>query len=311
MKPSEIGDRTELAVMAAIASTGHRVLVPFSSYLRFDIAFDFHGRLIKVQCKSGRELKGAVVFETADRTAGVGRDYRDDADLFGVYCHGRQEAYLVPVNDVPRRSASLRLTVPRNKQKAGIRMAEPYLVKDGRLPDAVVQSFSRQTPGNSRARTRDNRPSRLTSSFIGHPLDRQMSMFECTLASTDVDIGDDMPIGVQLAADQAPVACCTPLAAPRIDEVSAQATAALFKALADPHRIRIVNLLANQEEPVCVCDVTAYLGLSQSTVSFHLKKLVNAGLLSREQRGTWAYYAIDPTAMTTLRDVVEPKGVSV
>jgi len=310
MGPSEIGARTELAVMAAIASTGHRVLLPFSSYLRFDTAFEFHGRLVKVQCKTGRELKGAVVFETADRTVGVGRDYRDDAELFGVYCHGRQEAYLVPVIDVPRRSASLRLTAPRNNQKAGIRMADQYLVRDGRLPDAVLQAFS-SSPGNSPARTRGNPPSRLTSSFNRHPLDRQMSMFECTLGSTDVDIGDDMAIPVQLAADEVAVACCTPLAAPRIDEASAQATAALFKALADPHRVRIVNLLANQDDAVCVCDVTAYLGLSQSTVSFHLKKLVNAGLLTREQRGTWGFYAIDPAAMTTLRDVVEPKGVSV
>ena len=119
-----------------------------------------------------------------------------------------------------------------------------------------------------------------------------------------------MAIPVQPAPDRLPVACCGPLAAARLDESSAQATAALFKALGDPQRVRIVNLLANQDVPVCVCDVTAYLGLSQSTVSFHLKKLVNAGLLTREQRGTWAYYAINAEAMTTLRDVVEPKGIS-
>ena len=113
-----------------------------------------------------------------------------------------------------------------------------------------------------------------------------------------------MAIPVQLAPDQMPVACCSPLTAPRIDDTSVQATATLFKALGDPHRVRIVNLLANQDGAVCVCDITAHLGLSQSTVSFHLKKLVNAGLLTRDQRGTWAYYSIDPKAMATLREVV-------
>ncbi len=120
-----------------------------------------------------------------------------------------------------------------------------------------------------------------------------------------------MAIPVLLAEDRVPVVCCSPLAAPTLDDTAAEATAALFKALGDPHRVRIVNLLlANPEQSVCVCDITTFLGLSQSTVSFHLKKLVNAGLLQREQRGTWAYYAIDPEAMRTLRDVVDARGVA-
>ena len=292
-------------MLAALAQAGLRVLVPFGGYHRFDLAFEDGEHLVKVQCKSGREHDGVIVFSTSDHTVGGSRDYRGDADLFGVYCHSRREVYLVPVTDVPRRAAHLRLVPPRNNQKAGIRMADPYLVPDGRLPDAVVQ---RLTPaGSTRNRTRGIRPSGITSSFI----DRQLSMFQCTVTSTNVDIGESMAIPVQLAADQMPVACCSPLAASRLDDTSAQATAALFKALGDPHRVRIVNLLANQDDPVCVCDVTAYLGLSQSTVSFHLKKLVNAGLINRDQRGTWAFYSIDPAAMTTLRDVVEPKGVSV
>jgi ArsR family transcriptional regulator len=135
-------------------------------------------------------------------------------------------------------------------------------------------------------------------------------MFECTLASTDVDIGDDMAIPVTLADAEIPVLCCSPLAAPKLSDDQATATATLFKALADPHRVRIVNLLSTADESVCVCDITAHLGLSQSTVSFHLKKLVSSGLLTREQRGTWAYYAIEPNALDTLTDVVRPKGVS-
>jgi ArsR family transcriptional regulator, arsenate/arsenite/antimonite-responsive transcriptional repressor len=95
-------------------------------------------------------------------------------------------------------------------------------------------------------------------------------------------------------------ACCAPLAAPTLSDQEAAATANLFKALADPHRVRIVNLLATRPGPVCVCEFTAPLGLSQPTVSHHLKKLTDAGLLTREQRGQWAYYALDRQAMARL-----------
>ena len=64
-----------------------------------------------------------------------------------------------------------------------------------------------------------------------------------------------------------------------------------------------MNLLATRAEPVCVCDFQALLGLAQPTVSHHLKKLVAAGLLTRTQRGTWAYYALEPGAMERLAAV--------
>ncbi|MDQ3940263.1 MAG: metalloregulator ArsR/SmtB family transcription factor [Actinomycetota bacterium] len=104
------------------------------------------------------------------------------------------------------------------------------------------------------------------------------------------------------------VACCSPLGAPRLTDDAADATAAVFKALADPHRVRIMNLLATSDDPVCVCDITEVLGLSQSTTSFHLKKLVSSGLIGREQRGTWAYYSVDRKALERLTDVVQVKG---
>lgn len=104
-----------------------------------------------------------------------------------------------------------------------------------------------------------------------------------------------------------PVACCTPIAAPKLGAEEAAATAAVFKALGDPHRVRILNLLANSDQPICVCDVTAHLDVAQATASFHLKKLVTAGLLRREQRGTWAFYSIDHAALDGLRSVVETK----
>src|SRR5512133_3204569 len=81
----------------------------------------------------------------------------------------------------------------------------------------------------------------------------------------------------------APAACCTPLGAPSLSDDEAEATARLFKALADPHRVKILNLLATSPEPVCVCEFTGPLGISQPTVSHHLKKLVAAGLLDRDQ----------------------------
>jgi ArsR family transcriptional regulator, arsenate/arsenite/antimonite-responsive transcriptional repressor len=102
--------------------------------------------------------------------------------------------------------------------------------------------------------------------------------------------------------------CCAPLAAPWLSDAQAEATARVFKALADPHRVRIVNLLATSPEPVCVCEFTKPLGLSQPTVSHHLKKLVQAGLLEREQRGTWAYYSLRRDALGGLAAALDLKG---
>lgn len=105
----------------------------------------------------------------------------------------------------------------------------------------------------------------------------------------------------------ATVACCGPVAAADITTEDAANLAAVFKALADPHRIRIVNLLANAEDPVCVCDFMPQLGLSQATVSFHLKKLLDVGLLERAQRGTWAYYSLNRDGLRNVRDAFTTK----
>lgn len=107
----------------------------------------------------------------------------------------------------------------------------------------------------------------------------------------------------------AAVVCCAPLAAPMLAEGEARATAELFKALADPARVRIVNALARSEGPVCACEFEPALGLSQPTVSHHLKKLVEAGLLEREQRGRWAYFSLKRDAVETLAAVADLKGV--
>ena len=102
--------------------------------------------------------------------------------------------------------------------------------------------------------------------------------------------------------------CCAPLAGPTISLAEAEATAALFKALADPTRVRLINMLANSPEPVCVCDMNAHFDLGQPTLSHHLKKLVTAGLLKREQRGTWAYFSLEKDSLQRLADVTNPRG---
>jgi ArsR family transcriptional regulator len=105
-----------------------------------------------------------------------------------------------------------------------------------------------------------------------------------------------------------PVGCCAPVAAEALSVPEAEATAALFRALGDPARIRILNALATSDEPVCVCNLTEPLGLSQPTVSHHLKKLVDAGLLAREQRGRWAYFSLRPEAVERLASLADLQG---
>lgn len=109
----------------------------------------------------------------------------------------------------------------------------------------------------------------------------------------------------QPAAAAAPAACCTPLAAPRLTQPQAEQIAALLTALADPARVRLVNLLATSPDPICVCDFTQPLGLSQPTVSHHLRKLRQAGLVRAQRRGTWAYYSLDRDAMNRLTAIVD------
>jgi ArsR family transcriptional regulator, arsenate/arsenite/antimonite-responsive transcriptional repressor len=105
--------------------------------------------------------------------------------------------------------------------------------------------------------------------------------------------------------------CCAPLRAPTMSATEIAATAALFKALADPQRVRIVHLLAVADGPVCVCDLVEPLGIAQPTVSHHLRKLVEAGLLDREQRGTWAYYSLNREALRRLADVADLEGAAI
>ncbi len=95
-------------------------------------------------------------------------------------------------------------------------------------------------------------------------------------------------------------ACCPPVLESPLDEAAAERLAASLRVIADPARLRLLSLIGVVGE-VCVCDLTDVLGLSQPTVSHHLKVLTDAGLLEREQRGRWAYFRLRPEPIELLR----------
>jgi ArsR family transcriptional regulator len=94
------------------------------------------------------------------------------------------------------------------------------------------------------------------------------------------------------------IQCCAPLAEAALSEDEAKELETVFKALADRHRVKILNrLLAASGEALCVCDFEQLLDLKQSTVSYHLKQLLDAGILEREKRGAFAYFSIPEGAL--------------
>jgi ArsR family transcriptional regulator len=98
--------------------------------------------------------------------------------------------------------------------------------------------------------------------------------------------------------------CCSPLGETPLSDTDAEATAHVFKALGDPARVKVISMLAASDEPLCACEFLPALGLSQATVSHHLKKLTEAGLLDREQRGKWAYFSLNEDALAQLERLV-------
>ena len=86
---------------------------------------------------------------------------------------------------------------------------------------------------------------------------------------------------------------------------AADTLAQMFKALGDPNRVRLLSLIAAQpEREACICDLTEPVGLSQPTVSHHMKKLVDAGLVTREQRGKWAFYQVRTATLNRLSEAL-------
>ena len=98
---------------------------------------------------------------------------------------------------------------------------------------------------------------------------------------------------------------CTPVLKEPMPAAQAALLAGRLKAIAEPTRLRLLSLVAAHDgQEACVCDLTEPLGLGQSTVSHHLKVLVDAGILTRDKRGTWAYYRLVPGALESLAGLI-------
>lgn len=99
--------------------------------------------------------------------------------------------------------------------------------------------------------------------------------------------------------------CCSPVVREVITPSQAETLAGALKAIADPARLRLISLVAAQEDnEACVCDLVEPVGLAQPTVSHHLKVLVDAGILTREQRGKWAYYRLVPGTLDDIAGLI-------
>jgi len=111
-----------------------------------------------------------------------------------------------------------------------------------------------------------------------------------------------------VGVSQVPIAtsdCCVPNVTAPMSLDEAERAARVFKALGDPTRVRLLSLIAASEgEEACICDLTEPVGLSQGTVSHHMKQLTEAGLVTREQRGRWAYFALDRGALEATADAL-------
>jgi ArsR family transcriptional regulator len=116
-----------------------------------------------------------------------------------------------------------------------------------------------------------------------------------------------MPMSLPVIQPADLVACCSPVTAGIVSDEAAETLARMFKALGDPTRVKLLSMIAAAPEgEACICDMTEPVGLSQPTVSHHLKVLVEAGLATREQRGKWAYYRVVPQVLRSLAAALEP-----
>jgi hypothetical protein len=125
-----VGDITQSQVMAALLKRGKKVLMPFGDNFRYDLVVEEDGRFTRIQCKTGKLDRGAIVFAVASsqyHRGGKRQDYRGQVDAFGVFCPDNAKVYIIPIGDLPLvREAKLRLTPPRNSQVKGIRWAAEY-----------------------------------------------------------------------------------------------------------------------------------------------------------------------------------------
>ena len=112
-----------------------------------------------------------------------------------------------------------------------------------------------------------------------------------------------MPTSLPIVAD----VCCSPVTGAALGAGEAEQLARRFAALGDPTRVRLLSLIASREGgEACICDLIEPVGLTQPTVSHHMKRLVDAGLVTREQRGKWAFYRVVDATLTSLSDALRP-----
>jgi ArsR family transcriptional regulator len=112
-----------------------------------------------------------------------------------------------------------------------------------------------------------------------------------------------MAIDLELSPKQKRAAgepCCAPVAYPDVERRGAERIAAVAKALGDPIRLQLVDVLRKHAGKVCVCELTPLFDVGQPTVSHHLKVLRQAGIVDSERRGLWAYYYVRPDALEEL-----------
>ena len=126
MTPSQIGERAEAALIAALIHVGKTVYLPLGGSGRCDLIFEDVRGLHRVQVKNGVLGDRVVSFATCSNTKNVPKDYRGEIDYFGVYCDDLSAAFLVPVAAVPLRAGRLRIAAPRSNQQLNIRWAEQF-----------------------------------------------------------------------------------------------------------------------------------------------------------------------------------------
>lgn len=130
--PKQIGERTEGKILSCLLDHEKMVLLPFGDNLRYDLVVEEENGVFKrIQCKTGRLKNGAIIFQTCSSSYhrnGQRHSYEGQIEYFGVYCPENDRCYMVPVNDVGKRAATLRIDAPANNQEKHIKWAENYEV---------------------------------------------------------------------------------------------------------------------------------------------------------------------------------------
>ena len=128
--PVDVGQRTEAIILGELVKRGHRVLVPFGTNHRYDLALDMGDEFVRVQCKTGRLRNGVVCFKAASSRANTlrafTRPYHGEADVFLVYCPETERVYAVTVDEAASSEGKLRVAPTANGQAKGIRWAADH-----------------------------------------------------------------------------------------------------------------------------------------------------------------------------------------